>query len=168
MFGPAFLGRAKLAQNAGIGERWWSHHIQNTRAYLEASLSHDVPASIAALGQLWADVLDWQKITRSKTEGVLMAEHTALAKVLIDCHTQNLGSNCEDEATAALLRNVEEQRILFPVNSNVFAELLKTHVVLTGQYIAALANGRRDEFGVKFNDALENGRELGLFTDKAF
>lgn len=172
-FGPGFLGRARLAQLApaalpSAGRHWWAHHIANTRGYLEGALSGDTSGALWSLGELWHAVLEWQRITGSPMNGVLMAEHTALAKLLVDCLARKLGQDCLDTADQALGRNVEEHRRLFSRDPAVFADLFGRHVGLTGKYVTALADGRQADFEAAYAQALENGAALGAFTDRVF
>jgi hypothetical protein len=174
LFEPAFLGKATLAQPGayahappGAGRAWWKHHIMNTRAYLEATLAGDSAGALAALKELWQGVLDWQRITGSWAEGLLIAEHTALAKLLIDCAVKN-NDACIGAAADALGRNVAAQSGLFPRDPAGFVELFDLHVKITGQYITDLAQGRRSDFDTDFSSALQNGNDLGDFTDRMF
>lgn len=168
MFGPHFLGQVRLAQpQLSPGVQWWVHHIINTRFYLEEALAKG-PGALTALIELWDAVLDWQRLTGAKTQGLLMGEHTALAKLLIDCFARSAGNECTTTAVDALMRNVDAQRILFPVAPDKFADLFKKHNELTGAYITALAQGRTDDFNSAFEQAIANGQELGAFTDAAF
>jgi hypothetical protein len=173
-FGSGFLGSARLGQasyaQVSIGKNWWAHHIANTRAYLEAALAVNVPASLSALMELWAAVADWQAITRSKLDGLLMAEHTALAKLLIDCAADAFPGvgGCVDTAAAALGRNVEAHGALFSKDAATFTALFGRHVEVTGKYVGALAAGSRSDFEAYYAEALENGEELGAFTDRTF
>lgn len=169
MYFSAFLGQVPLAAvRSSIGTAWWLHHIANTRNYLIGALSKDVPASLDALKELWKAVQDWQELAGVWSQGVLMAEHTALAKLLIDCYAVQEGVPCQQTAIKALLRNVDAQRMLFPSAQDVFADLFEQHVKITGAYIGDLAAGKTDDFTVHYSQALENSRALGLFTDQAF
>lgn len=172
MFGPAFLGQVPLVRqsnpNVLPGRDWWLHHIRNTRAYAEAALAHDTQASLAAVGELWKAVLDWQKITGSPVAGVLIAEHTALAKLLVDCLAGSQGKACVDTAVSALLRNVASQAALFPKDPTGFAALFGPHTELAGAYVTDLANGDQASFQAHWADALKNGEDLGRFTDRTF
>jgi hypothetical protein len=144
------------------------HHIMNTRAYAESALAHNTPGTLAALKELWQAVLEWQKITGSPVAGVLMAEHTALAKLLVDCFVQDAGAACTSSAIDAVGRNVEMQRALFPREAGRFADLFGEHSNLAGTYITDLAEGRQEDFDAHFTEALKNGRELAAFTDQVF
>lgn len=180
MLGNGFLGQVRLAQPGSPapasapgpvgspGREWWIHHIRNTRAYLEAALAGDQPASLAALKELWNAVKDWESITQSWAAGLLIAEHTALAKLLVDCFAQGLGNACTGTAADALARNVAATRQLFPVNPDAFADLYDIHTQLAGQYITDLAGGNQEDFERHFAEALQNGEDLGAFTDQAF
>lgn len=172
VFGSGFLGGVRLGQAVpvSIGEQWWLHHIRNTRAYLEAVIAVNIPNSLTALAELWQAVADWQRITRSPMDGLLMAEHTALAKLLIDCAGDAFPGvgGCVDTAAAALGRNVEAHGALFSKDAAVFTDLFARHVEVTGQYVQALADGRRGDFELLYTRALGNGEELGAFTDKTF
>jgi hypothetical protein len=169
MFERPFLGQVRLASAmTSIGIGWWRHHIAFTRAYLEAALAKDVPGSLDALKELWKAIQSWQELAGVWSQGVLMAEHTALAKLLIDCYVTGEGTACQTTAVNALLRNVDAQRMLFPVQPDVFADLFEQHVKLTGAYIGDLAAGKMDDFTAHYSQALENGRALGAFTDQAF
>lgn len=172
VFGSGFLGGVRLGQAVpvSIGKQWWAHHIKNTRAYLEAAIAVNVPKSLAALTELWKAVADWQLITGSPLDGLLIAEHTALAKLLIDCAGDAFPgvSGCVDTAAAALGRNVEAHRVLFSKDRSTFADLFGRHVEVTGQYVQALADGRRSDFDMFYAQALANGEELGAFTDAVF
>lgn len=170
---PGFLGSVRLAQQVSanppsVGKHWWAHHIANTRGYLEAAMQGDMQKALVALGELWNAVLDWQRITGSRVAGVLMAEHTALAKLLIDCFAQNQGGACTDTAAAALGRNVEEHRMLFPKDPVGFANLFGKHVEITGNYISNYAGGDQAAFETYYAQALANGQELGAFVDRIF
>lgn len=173
VFGPGFLGGARLGQPApgpSIGRRWWVHHIENTRAYLYGALAANMVVSVAALMELWQAVADWQAITGSETAGLLMAERTALAKLLIDCAADAFPGvgGCTDTAAAALGRNVEASGALFPRYAATFADLFGRHVKITGQYVGALAARRVDDFEAFYAQALQNGEELGAWTDRTF
>jgi hypothetical protein len=125
--------------------------------------------ALHALSELWAAVLEWQRLTRSAMDGVLMAEHTALAKLLVDClASPELGGDGVQVAAAALGRNVDAQGALFSKDPQAFAALFAVHVDLTGRYATALAEGRRSDFDVAYAQTLENGRDLGRFVDRAF
>lgn len=171
-FRPGFLGAARLAQpeaSGSIGKRWWLHHIASTRTYLEARYSGDEKEPLVALVELWHAVLEWQNLTKSPMDGVLMAEHTALAKLLIDCATGALSaSGCQDTAGEALVENVKAQGKLFSRNPEAFGQLFGRHVEVTGAYVAAYAAGDFGAFKSRYAEALENGHALGLFTDKTF
>lgn len=171
-FGSGFLGAARLGQPVAvsIGKRWWAHHIANTRAYLEGALSVNAQAALSALMELWRAVADWQAITGSGMDGLLMAEHTALAKLLIDCAADAFPgvSGCVDTAAAALGRNVEASSQLFSRDAGAFADLFKRHVEVTGRYVSDLAAGRRSDFEAHYAEALASGEELGAFTDRVF
>lgn len=171
-FGVAHLGQVRMMTHrpaAGtIGVRWWSHHIANTRAYLEASLAGDTESALGALKELWDAVLQWQNITGSWAAGVLMAEHTALAKMLVDGFAQKAGPAWTSSAAAALGKNVESHAKLFPKDPAAFAELFGEHTRLAGEYITDLAEGRQKDFQEHFADAIRNGRDLAKFTDAAF
>jgi hypothetical protein len=155
------------AQSSSPG-RWWEHHIVSTRAYAESVLAHDGPGVLAALKELWSAILSWQKITGSPVAGVLMAEHTALAKLLADCFSENAGSACTDVVAAAVGRNVESHRTLFPREADRFADLFGEHSALAATYITDLAEGRQADFDAHFAEAVKNGQELDAFTDKVF
>lgn len=156
----------QTAQAPSVGTQWWTHHIENTRAYAEASLGGDTQASVAALRELWKAVLDWQKLTGSDISGALMGEHTVYAKLLVDCFAGDVGTACTTTAADAVGRNVEATRALFPVEPERFAELFGVHSTLAGQYITDLAEGDMASFNVHFLEALKNGRELAAFTDR--
>lgn len=164
---PAFLGQVRLASPITFGWSWWRHHILNTRAYAEAVFSKDVSASISALHELWLAVKDWEQITGNWSAGLLMAEHTAIAKLLVDCLAAG-DSSCARVAADALGRNVEAQRKLFPREAARFAELFAIHTTLAGTYITDLSEGRMNDFERDFSQALENGQSLGQFTDQVF
>ncbi len=173
MFGrPAFLGEVRLAQPApraaSPGRDWWMHHIRNTRALAERSFAGDTPGALAAIKELWDAVLKWQNITGSWAAGVLMGEHTVLAKLFVDCLAQKKGDSCTSTATEALLANVEEQRALFPRQSDRFANLFLVHTKLVAAYVPDLAEGRTDDFNADWAKALQNGDDLGAFTDQVF
>lgn len=155
-----------LGQARPIGARWWAHHIENTRAYLEASLAGDTPRALQALAELWNAVLSWQQLTKSPTAGVLMAEHTALAKLLIDGFAGGKGARWTGTAADALGENVKTTSVLFPIRPEEFAALFGQHVQVTGQYITDLAGEDRRSFEAHFAVAMENGLELGAFTDR--
>jgi hypothetical protein len=142
------------------------HHIMNTRAYLERTLAGDTPGALAALEELWGAVKAWEGITRSWAAGVLMAEHTALAKLLVDCFAQDAGEACTTTAVNALIKNVEAQGKLFPREPARFAELFGVHTKLAGAYITDLAQGRQEDFEAHFVEALQNGEDLAAFTDE--
>jgi hypothetical protein len=164
MRNPAFLGQVPLAQTAShSGTEWWIHHIANTRALAEAALSGDEQGALVAVRELWKAVKEWERMTGSWAAGVLMGEHTVLAKLLVDIYAQKKG----DVSTAidALMRNVDSQRKLFPKEPNQFADLFGPHTQLAGTYIADLADGRLDDFNAHFAQAISNGKELGAFTD---
>jgi hypothetical protein len=173
MFGqPAFLGQVKLApasdRTRSPGRDWWLHHIRNTRALAERSFAGDTPGALAAIKDLWDAVLKWQNITQSWQAGVLMGEHTVLAKLFVDCLAKKQGDACVSTATDALLANVDEQRALFPRQPDRFADLFLTHVKLVAAYVPDLAEGRMDDFQADWAKALQNGDELGAFTDEVF
>lgn len=173
MFEHRFLGQVPIAQPGSRsadspGRRWWMHHIFNTRALAEAAMAGDVDSALAAIGELWAAVLEWQKITGSPIAGVLMGEHTVLAKLLIECLAHKLGDSCSQTAVAALMRNVDSQAQLFPKDRETFASLFGPHTELAGAYITDLAEGRMDDFNMHFGQAVKNGELLGAFTDRAF
>lgn len=172
VFGSGFLGGVRLGQAVprSIGKRWWAHHIENTRAYLEAAIQVNVPKSLSALAELWAAVADWQAITGRPIDGLLMAEHTALAKLLIDCSADAFPevSSCADTAGAALGRNVEAHGALFSRDAAGFTDLFAQHVEITGKYVGALAAGSHADFEAFYAQALRNGEELGAWTDKTF
>lgn len=169
---PEITMRALQVVNLGRpvsrGERWWMHHIRNTRAYAEAALANDTTAAVAAVRELWQAVLDWQKLTGSDVAGVLMGEHTVYAKLLVDCFAQAAGSDCTSTAVDAVVRNVEAQRMFFPRESSRFADLFGRHSTLAGEYITDLAEGNRESFDHHFAEAIENGIELAAFTDQVF
>lgn len=172
MFEPVFLGKARLAQDVRFvgtpGIDWWAHHIKNTRAYLEASLAGDQAAQLKALAELWSAVLSWQKMLQSPTAGLLIGEHTALAKLLIDCYTLSEKGPCQDVATQALVRNVAEHAALFPRDPARFADLFGQHVQITGKYIDDLGTGNVSQFQTDYQTALSNGLVLGNFIDQTF
>lgn len=171
VFSSGFLGGVRLGMAVpSIGKAWWAHHISNTRAYLEAAVQVNIPKALAALGELWQAVADWQAITGSKTDGLLIAEHTALAKLLIDCAADAFPGvgGCVDTAAAALSRNVEAHGALFSRDAAGFADLFGRHVEVTGQYVSAFAGGRYSDFDGFYAQALKNGEELGVFTDTVF
>lgn len=155
-----------LGQGGPLGDRWWAHHIGNTRAYLEASLAGDTPRALQALAELWNAVLSWQQLTKSPTAGLLMAEHTALAKLLIDGFAEGKGGRWTGTAADALAENVKATSILFPIRPQEFGELFGQHVQITGQYITDLAAGDRKAFDAHYAQAVQNGRNLGAFTDR--
>lgn len=163
--GPLLPPRARAGSP---GRRWWGHHIGNTRGYLEAALAGDQAAALGAVGALWDGVLDWQRITRSPVAAVLMAEHVALAKLLVDCFAQGLGGACAETATAALVRNAEAQGQLLPRDAAGYGPLFAEHTRLAGAYITALGQGDQAEFDARFADALANGDQLAAFTDRTF
>lgn len=167
MFEPQFLGRAHLAQPdaQSVGRNWWIHHILETRAYLQAALNKDMPAAVFAMLELWKVVLDWQRLTGKPIAGILMAEHTALAKLLVDCFSRGEGDACTTTAADALARNVGAQGSIFPSR---FVELFRKHVEITGQYVGDRAKGDLTAFEKHFAQAIENGRELGDFMDQVF
>lgn len=161
------LGQAE-EQPVSPGWVWWKHHIDNTRAYAERALAKDWPAAADALKELWKAVIDWQKITGCPKAGALMAEHTMLAKLLVDCFVTNAGADCTSTAADAVARNVEEQRSLFPKEADRFADLFGRHSVLAGQYITDLAANDMESFNIHFQEAIENGHDLADFTDEVF
>ena len=148
MFKRGFLGKARLAHavpqlpGATPAQIWWMHHIINTRAYAEHTLAGETPGALEALRELWTAVKEWEGMTKSWAAGVLMAEHTALAKLFVDCLSMG-GGDCAGVADEALGRNVEAHRQLFPAQPERFAELFGLHTKLAGQYISDLADGRR-------------------------
>lgn len=177
MHDHGFLGQVRLVpvqrqpqpQASGSpGRRWWDHHIRNTRALAEAAFAGDNQGALAAVGELWDAVKNWEKLTGSPVAGVLMGEHTVLAKLLVDCLSKNLGQGCADAAVGGLLRNVEAQRALFPRQPGAFAALFGPHTELAGAYITDLSQGNMDDFKAHFAQALANGDQLGAFTDRAF
>ena len=161
------LGQAG-ARAGSMGERWWMHHISNTRGYLEGSLMGDKNRALTSLHELWQAVLDWQKITGSWAAAVLMAEHTALAKDLIDGFAQKTGGTWTSTMADALGKNVESSSKLFPRQPEEFARLFGEHTRLAGAYITDLADGRTDDFDAHFKEALKNGELLAAFTDQVF
>lgn len=172
MFEHKFLGQVPIAGGpqsvASRGRQWWMHHIFNTRALAEAAMAGDVDGALAAIGELWAAVLDWQKITGSPVAGVLMGEHTVLAKLLVECLSHRLGDSCAQTAVAALMRNVDSQAQLFPRQPEEFASLFGPHTELAGAYITDLAQGDKAAFQEHFAQAVKNGELLGEFTDRVF
>jgi len=173
MFERQFLGQVPIAQPGSRsaespGRRWWMHHIFNTRALAEAAMAKDTPSALAAIAELWAAVKEWERITGSATAGVLMGEHTVLAKLLIDCLSLGLGGSCGATAVDALMRNVDSQRVLFPKDPDTFASLFGPHTELAGAYITDLAEGRMEDFNMHFAQAVKNGELLGTFTDRTF
>lgn len=170
MLGPSSWGAGMAPSRVGEarGQKWWRHHIMNTRAYLEAALAGDQNAAVAALGALWKAILDWQRITGSPVAGVLMAEHTALAKLLVDGFASDAGEAWTSTAADAIGKNVESHRLLFPQRKEEFARLFGEHSGLAGQYITDLANGRTEDFERHFAQALANGDVLAEFTDRTF
>lgn len=146
-----------------VGARWWDHHIRQTQAYLAAATAKDAKAGLAAVLQLWNAALSWQDLTRSQVAGVLIAEHTVLAKLLID---QAASGARTQETIDALGRNVDAQTQLFPVQPQVFGALFGKHVAITGDYIMAYVAGDNTKFQASFAQALSNGRDLGDFTDR--
>jgi hypothetical protein len=171
MIGRAFRGRFRLAQGGPVaspGRAWWTHHIVNTRAYLEAALAGNMDRAVAALKSLWEGVLEWQMITGSWAAGVLMAEHTALAKLLVDCLSRGAGGPCSLTAINALVANAEAHGKLFPREPARFAQLFGSHTKLAGTYIMDLGEGRRGDFERHFAEALTDGERLAAFTDEVF
>lgn len=153
---------------SSVGEQWWTHHIANTRAYAEAALAGDTAAAVEAVKELWRAVLDWQNITGSPVAGVLIAEHTALAKLLVDCFASDAGEACTSTAVDAVVRNVETHRALFPKDPDRFSDLFGRHSELAGAYITDLAAEDMESFDRHFAEAIENGQELAAFTDRVF
>ena len=173
MFERQFLGQVPIAQPGSRsaespGRRWWMHHIFNTRALAEAAMAKDTPSALAAIAELWAAVKEWERITGSATAGVLMGEHTVLAKLLIECLAHKLGDSCAQTAVAALMRNVDSQAQLFPRQPEEFASLFGPHTELAGAYITDLAQGDQAAFQEHFAQAVKNGELLGTFTDRTF
>ena len=173
MFNPlpakgAFLGQVRIANEGSPGRRWWMHHIRNTRALAEAAFAGNDKAALAAIGELWSAVKSWELLTKSAVAGVLIGEHTVLAKLLVDCLASGANSACSLTAVDALMRNVEAQRALFPKNAAAFGDLFKTHTELAGAYITDLANKDQEAFQAHWAKALENGDALGAFTDETF
>lgn len=173
MFDRAFLGQVRLAQASpspagSPGTAWWRHHIANTRALAEAAFAGDSAGAVAAVKQLWEAVKNWERLTGSPVAGVLMGEHTVLAKLLVDCLSLNQGEGCVATAVGALMRNVEAHRELFPRRPREFADLFGPHTELAGAYITDLANGNVEEFDAHFAQAVRNGDDLGRFTDQVF
>ncbi len=130
-------------------------------------MAGDQNHAVAAVLELWNAILEWQGIA-GKPAAVLMAEHTALAKLLVDCFAQAQRDACPATAAAALGRNVDAQGILFPKDPAGFANLFGEHVRITGDYIAAYAAGDFAAFQASYQKALANGEELGRFTDRNF
>lgn len=153
---------------SSAGQRWWLHHIMNTRAYLEAALAGDAAAAMKALQGLWSAAQTWQILTRSWVAGVLMGEHTVLAKQLIDGFARKAGSGWAASMAEALGKNVESTRKLFPRKPEEFAALFAIHTDLAGAYITDLVEGNGINFERHFGDALKNGRDLSAFTDRVF
>lgn len=150
------------------GRNWWRHHILHTRKYLEAALAGDMERAVEALQGLWDAAMEWQKITGSWAAGLLMAEHTALAKLLIDGLAKKAGPAWADTAIDALVANVESHTKLFPIEPAEFASLFGEHTKLAGTYSMDLAEGRLEDFERHFAEALRNGDDLGVFTDRVF
>lgn len=161
VYGTYGLGNAN-----GRGQAWWQHHIMNTRGYLEAVLDRNTEAALDALAELWKAVLDWQDITGSPTAGVLMAEHTALFKMLADGLAA--GNDWPAAAAEALAKNVQSTGQLFPKNPGEFEELFGEHTQLAGAYAIDLAEDRLEDFNQHFALALQNGDLLGQFVDENF
>lgn len=172
MFGYARLGQAfpmpPRLRRETLGQRWWMHHIMNTRGYLEATLAGQTERSLMALRHLWQAVLEWQHVTGSWAAGVLMAEHTALAKLLVDGFASGAGPGWTKTAIDALVKNVDSHSKLFPRAPEEFARLFGEHTLLAGTYITDLGEGRSEDFEATFAKALRNGRELARFTDTVF
>lgn len=168
----AFLGTVPLATRPGgkvpgAGVSWWEHHISATRNYLVAALTRNQADALGSVADLWNGVLVWQEMTGSPIAGVLMAEHTALAKLLVDA----LAAKDKDAGTVAadaLMANVQLSSQVFPRDPKTYATLLGEHVRLTGLYATALADEKVDEFGRHYQAAIENGRALGAFTDLVY
>ena len=148
--------------------KWWMHHILNTRALGEAAHRGDNQAVLAAIGELWKAVKDWEKLTKSPVAGVLMGEHTVLVKLLIDCLAKDKGSGCSDTALDALMGNVESQKALFPKDPEGFAYLFGPHTALAGAYTTDIFNDDTDAFNTHFGQAIENGKQLAAWTDRTF
>jgi hypothetical protein len=160
------LGQAAVFDAASPGEQWWSHHIENTRAYAEAALSGDEEGAVAALKELWKAVLDWQKLTGCQVAGALMGEHTVYAKLLADCFVTDAGEACTSTAVDAVGGNVEAHRKYFFKNPEEFVSLFGRHSELAGAYITDLAAGDMESFNRHFAEAIENGHQLAAFTDR--
>jgi len=172
MFPVVNLGQARMlppqAQAGSPGRRWWTHHIMNTRAYAEAVMAGDTDGAVKALGELWKAVLDWQRLTGSPVAGVLIAEHTALAKMLADGFAEDRGDAWTSSAIGALLKNVESQKALFPQDPEGFVALFGPHTELAGAYITDIANDDQDSFNSHWIQALQNGADLAAWTDRTF
>lgn len=171
MFQQAFLGQVRLAQRGEQltpGHRWWNHHIFNTRALAEGVFAGDSAAAMQAAGELWNAVKNWELITRSSVAGLLIGQHTILAKLLVDCFAAGGKEACVQTAVDALMSNVEAQRAFFPREPEAFAALFGPHTELAGAYITDLAKGDRESFDQHWAQALENGSRLGDFTDQVF
>ena len=160
------LGQDAVEKAASPGERWWSHHIANTRAYAEAALSGDEEGAVKALKELWKAVLDWQELTGCPVAGALMGEHTVYAKLLADCFATKAGDTCAGTSVDAVGRNVEAHRKYFFANPDDFADLFGRHSELAGAYITDLAAGDMDKFADDFEEAIRNGHDLAEFTDR--
>lgn len=173
MFPVVNLGQAgrmlpPQARTGSAGQRWWSHHIANTRAYAEAVMAGDTGGAVKAVGELWKAVLDWQKLTGSPVAGILMAEHTALAKMLADGFAEKRGDAWTSSATSALIKNVETQSKLFPRDPEGFVALFGPHTELAGAYITDIANDDTDALNGHWAQALQNGADLAAWTDHTF
>lgn len=150
------------------GDQWWRFHITHTREYLQGSLLGDGPRAMAALQGLWDAVLEWQRITGSWQAGLLMAEHTALAKLLVDGLAKRLGPGAATTAVEALMENVRTHAKLFPGDPAGFSALFGEHTRLAAVYSIDLAEGRQRDFEAHFDQATKNGDDLGRFTDRMF
>jgi hypothetical protein len=149
------------------GAFWWGHHIRATRAYAEGMIAGDFEKALQAGVQLWEMAIQWGFITRSDIAGLLIGEHTMLAKLLVDGLAGGK-DGWPDVAVAALVANVQAQGKLFPRDPAGFVALFGPHVEITGAYITALAKGDMSTFNSKFQEALENGGQLAAFTYRTF
>lgn len=160
------LGQDVTIKPESVGEKWWSHHIMNTKAYAAAALSGDEEGAVSALKELWKAVLDWQEITGCPVAGALMGEHTVLAKLLVDCFVTKAGEACTGTAVDGVVRNVEAHRKYFFKDPDQFVALFGPHAQLAGAYITDLAAGDMASFDNHFASALKNGHQLAEFTDR--
>lgn len=146
---------------------WWIDHVSETYVYVMMTKSQDARGQDKAVQNLIGGVKSWADLLNQPDAGVLMGDHVAAAKALVDGAFAHDATTI-NQAVEQLLGNVAQQTELYQKSIPGFpgeewTKLFTTHVTATGGYVLALASGDDADFRKNWNVVRSNMAALARF-----